>query len=286
MFGIAVGVMVRRTMELHDFCIDGKIFRQKRGGSIGLDLTGVVADIFMCGWDKMLFEKLAMNEIFAVLYKRYKDDVNFALQAEGEEAETEVGDERNKRVMEKVKEIANSVHRSIKVTVDCGYNYVDGRLPSLDLVVWNGRGNDGKRRIMHSHYIKKVSSRLVMEQRSAHGENTKRNVMVNELCRIMKNCSVYLPWDEVAAKVSYYVRRMSYCGYDDKFRYMVVRMAVSRHKKRLEKWKEGKGMFEDRRSEDERRETTARKKRDWYKSEGKYNSVTVSYTHLTLPTKA
>ena len=88
-----------------------------------------------------------------MLYKRYKDDVNFALQAEGEEAETEVGHERNKSVMEKVKEIANSVHRSIKVTVDCGYNYVDGRLPSLDLVVWNGRGNDGKRRIMHLSLI-------------------------------------------------------------------------------------------------------------------------------------
>ena len=61
MFSIAIGVMVRRTMELHDFCIDGKIFRQKRGGSIGLDITGVVADIFMCGWDKMLLEKLVMS---------------------------------------------------------------------------------------------------------------------------------------------------------------------------------------------------------------------------------
>ena len=77
----------------------------------------------------------------------------------------------------------------------------------------------------------------------------------------------------MAAKVSYYVRRMSYCGYEDKFRYMVVRMAVARHKKRLERWKEGKGMFDDRRSEDERRETSARKRRDWYKSDGKYDSV-------------
>ena len=48
MFCVAVGVMVKRTMELHDFCIDGKVFRQKGGGSIGLDLTGVVSDICMC----------------------------------------------------------------------------------------------------------------------------------------------------------------------------------------------------------------------------------------------
>ena len=52
--------------------------------------------------------------------------------------------------------------------------------------------------------------RLVMEKRSAHGGSTKRNVMVNELCRIMKNCSGYLEWKEVADKVSYFVRRMAY----------------------------------------------------------------------------
>ena len=57
------------------------------------------------------------------------------------------------------------------------------------------------RRILHSHYMKDVSSRLVMAERSAHGKNTKRNVMVNEICRIMKNCSIYLPKEEIA-KVS------------------------------------------------------------------------------------
>ena len=112
-----------------------------------------------------------------------------------------------------------------------------------------------------------------MEQRSAHGETTKRNVMVNELCRIMKNCSVYLPWGEVAKKVSYYVRRMNYCGYGEQFRFMVVKMAVSRHKRRIEKWKEGKGMFEDKRPDDERRAISAEKRRDWYKDDGKYDSV-------------
>ena len=178
LFCVAIGVMVRRTMELHDFSIDGKIFRQKRGGSIGLDLTGVVADIFMCAWDKMLLEKMAIEEIYALVYKRYRDDVNFVLQVEGEEEETEVGDDRSNRVMEKVKELADSVHESIKVTVDGGYNHADKRLPTLDVAVWVGIGEDGKRRILHSHYIKEVSSRLVMEQRSAHGETTKRNVMV------------------------------------------------------------------------------------------------------------
>ena len=120
--------------------------------------------------------------------------------------------------------------------------------------------------------MKDVASRLVMEMRSSHGESTKGNVMINELCRIMKNCSVYLDWSEVAKKVSYFVRRMSYCGYDEKFRYMVVKVAVGRHKKRLEKWEKGDGMFEDCREEVERADAVARK-RQWYRYDKKHESL-------------
>ena len=145
MFSVAIGIMVARTMELHDFMIDGRIFRQKKGGSIGLDLTGVVADIFMNGWDRLLLEKMTMNDINAIVYKRYKDDVNLVLDAEGEESETEVGVERNKRVMSKIEMLANEIHKSIKVKTDCGYNHPERqeRLPELDVEVWIGRGEDG-----------------------------------------------------------------------------------------------------------------------------------------------
>ena len=134
-----------------------------------MDLTGVVSDIFMCSWDKMLLEKMEESNIKAVVYKRYKDDVDFVLEVEGEEEETEVGGERSKRVMQKVKDLANTIHESIQVTVDCGYNYRDERLPILDVVVWVGAGEDGLVRILHCFYAKAVSSKLVMERRSAHG---------------------------------------------------------------------------------------------------------------------
>lgn len=274
MFSIAVGVMVRRTMELHDFCIDGRIFRQKKGGSIGLDLTGVVSDIFMCRWDRMLLERMATCELEAVVYKRYKDDINFVLEVGGAEAETEAGEGRSRRVMATMESLANETHSSLSVTVDCGYNHLNrqGRLPILDVEVWIGEGSSGSKKILHSHYMKDVSSRLVMEMRSAHGENTKRNVMMNELCRIMKNCSVYLEWSEVAKKVSYFVSRMAYCGYDERFRYDVVKLAVGRHKRRLERWEKGEGMFEDCPEEAERAGAAAIK-RQWYKNDKKHESV-------------
>ena len=39
--------MVSNSLICYDYVYDGNIIRQKGGGSIGLDLTGVVADIYI-----------------------------------------------------------------------------------------------------------------------------------------------------------------------------------------------------------------------------------------------
>ena len=59
MFCRAIRIMVAKTMSLHDYVFDGNIIRQKERGSIGVDLTGVVADIYMCHWDKLFLQKLS-----------------------------------------------------------------------------------------------------------------------------------------------------------------------------------------------------------------------------------
>lgn len=275
MFGIAIGVMVKKVMRLHDFVIDGQIHRQKEGGSIGLDLTGVVADIVMERWDKMLLRRLINADIEAVVYGRYKDDVNFVVEARGQEEGTECGEERDRRVMERIQVIADSVLECIKVEVDCGYNHPEkqGRVPVLDVEVWIGKGGDGRLKIMHSHYVKDVANRLVMLSRSAHGETTKRNVMVNEICRILKNCSLYLPWQDIAVKVSDFVRRMEASGYEAEFRYKVVRIAIRRYRRKLKKWHDGGEMYADDRTPKEIAADRGRKRENWYKGDGKYESV-------------
>ena len=75
MFCSAMQLMIVKTMSLHDFRFDGKVYRQKGGGSIGLDLTGVISDIYMCEWDKALIQGMESARLMQVLYKRYKDDV-------------------------------------------------------------------------------------------------------------------------------------------------------------------------------------------------------------------
>ena len=76
MFCIAVRGMIVKTMSLHDFQLDGKVYRQSSGGSIGLDLTGVVSDIYMCEWDRLLMSKMEEDDFLIRLYKRYNYNFN------------------------------------------------------------------------------------------------------------------------------------------------------------------------------------------------------------------
>ena len=275
MFCMAVEVMVKRTMSLHDFRHDDKIFRQCEGGAIGMDLTGVVSDIFMCYWDKRLLGSMTEEGLQAVVYKRFKDDVNVIIEedVEGPGRMREVGskEQREQRVMDEMKRLAEEIDESIKVEVDVGSNHRerDGRLPILDVEVWVGDSVTGGMKILHSHYMKDMASRCVMSFRSAHGENTRRNVMVNELCRIMKNCCVYGLWEELAGKVSYYMRRMEFSEYDEHFRFEVLKRALVRHDRRVERWKAGGSMFEVGVEEGRRK----RSKRDWFRVDRKYESV-------------
>ena len=130
--------------------------------------------------------------------------------------------------MAKVKEIADRVDESLKVTTDCKENYDSKKVPVLDLNVWIGRGVSGEVKVLHSHYMKPVASRATIHWRSSHSEEMKRNVAVNELMRINRNCSRDLPWEDVTEHMSYYIKRLQYSGYPEEFRQEVVNNALAR----------------------------------------------------------
>ena len=102
---------------------------------------------------------MAMEEMNAIVYGRYKDDVNFVLDVGGV-GETGAGEDMEQRIMERGKNLADSIHPSIQVEVDCGYNHAQrqGRLPVLDIEVWIGEAENGRLKTLHSHYMKDVSS--------------------------------------------------------------------------------------------------------------------------------
>ena len=97
----------------------------------------------------------------------------------------------------------------LTVSTDCCSNNDDRKTPILDLKVWVAKTTTGEWKILHSHYTKEVSSRQVMHSHSSHGERMKKNVMINEIDRIMRNSSPHLTWNEtIIPSVEYYIRRM------------------------------------------------------------------------------
>ena len=59
----------------------------------------------------------------------------------------------------------------------------------------------------------------------------KKNVMVNEVMRILRNCNEYCPWEVAASHISYFMKRLQFSGYDQAFRYEVVKIALKKHHK-------------------------------------------------------
>ena len=104
--------------------------------------------------------------------------------------------------------------------------------------------------------MKDVSSRHLLNYRSAHPETMKINVLVNEATRIMKNCSKYLPQEEVNKHLQYFVNRMQYSGYPQEYRYEVLLRAFNRDRERREQSEGDVGTRVTRR--------TRKKGRDWY----------------------
>ena len=70
MLGEATACAIRTVMQHHYFTIGGEIFRQKDGGSIGLDLTTEIASIYMSLWDEDFLRKCRNLGIKFDLYSR------------------------------------------------------------------------------------------------------------------------------------------------------------------------------------------------------------------------
>ena len=118
----------------------------------------------MVWWDQQLKRKLQDEGIKVRMYSRYVDDINIVCEAMDRKVE---GEETDKTAMRSIQKIANTIHKSIKVTIDYPSNHENRRMPVLDLEQWVEQidiDNDKKYQILHSHYMKKISSQKVISK--------------------------------------------------------------------------------------------------------------------------
>ena len=179
----AMRVVLLFIMQNHIYIFDDEIKLQSRGGPIGLQLTGVLAQLFMVWWDRQLERR--MGELG--LEKRHVDDVNvivtettpglrfngIRIVSSEDTIEEDRRVETDERAMRLLQAIANSIHSLVEMEIDCLSRHRDEKLPILDLKVWIEKiGQDQQRNrpgsvILHEFYSKEVASKSVVNARSA-----------------------------------------------------------------------------------------------------------------------
>ena len=243
MFVEAMRVVLKALLETHVYEFAGEMRRQTKGGPIGMELTGVVAQVFMVWWDKQFIQKLDQINIKLKLHERYVDDSNLATKQTEKGArydgtqiiiteETRNQDEGipdDERTMKFLQSVANSIHPSIRMTIDYPSKYEDKKCPMLDLKMWIEM-IEGTYYILYEHYEKEMATKAVIHASSAIPFKTKRTVLTQEMLRIMLHCSNDLTWQAVTIHLNNFVKKMQYSGYDQTFRYTVAKSAINAYK--------------------------------------------------------
>ena len=252
-----------------------------------MGLTGDVAQVLMCWWDERLIERLKEKGMDVMMYKRLVDDINMVLRRRwgGDDHGVEPLDMRN---MGFVQEVANEVLSSIQVTTDYPSKNINRKMPILDLSVWMETQFDQETHevnvnVLHEYYSKEVSSKAVIDARSAVPWKMKRTVLTQEVIRILRNCSRRLPWREVCKHVEGFSVRMQFSGYTETFRAQVVRSALCAYDKMIEKDERGEELIYKPREwrRVEREEGRRKKKSDWFKGAEKEKNESVIFVPST-----
>ena len=252
-----------------------------------MELTGVVAQVLMVWWDRQFKERLRQVNQQLNLHERYVDDSNVVTMAvergaryDGERLivseETFQQDEgipADKRTMLVLQEIASHIHPSIRLTIDYPSNNTDGKVPMLNVKMWIEDIN-ARRQIMYEHYEKPMSTKAVINARSALPMQTKRTVLSQEMLNILLHCSDQLPWESVCTHINKFMKKLQYSGYTQPFRYNVAKSALNAYEiikekkrlgirpvNRLKTWKRK-----------EREAEKVKRKKSWYK-DGGFDSV-------------
>ena len=264
----AINISIKTTMKNHVFQFNQKYYKQQNGGAIGVGVAGEVANLFMVYWERQLLERMVGSGMLQKLYSRYVDDIEVVVKSVKPGSETE-----EKETMEKIQQIANDIHPSIRVTIDYPSNHTDGRMPVLD-ITQRMEIIDGKPQIVHSHYMKPMSNRNLINSKSAQSDNSKLNILAADLLRVMRNVSNRNDESERKKWVQHFMNRMQFSGYNQSMRMKVYHKAKMMYQKRQREDEEGTKPFYRAKTwnRDQRNKQGLLKKKNWF-AKGGYETV-------------
>ena len=227
-----------------------EVKEQQEGLPIGLDLTRAVARLVLLDWDQQFLRLARANNITLHLYYRYMDDTANGAEAlrpgirwsEEEErmmlhphlVEEDLEVASDIRTAKEVAKMGSSISNMISLTWDCPSNNDNNRMALLNTEVWV---EDSK--VWYEHYRKPVANPLLMMQISAMPAKVKRTTLVQEVVTILRNIRPGLPREVTLKHLNNFCQRMKASGYNQHYRFQVVKSGMLGYDKMLEEERRG-----------------------------------------------
>ena len=242
---LKLGVM--EIMSNHVFEFGGSTFLQKDGGSIGLRMTGTIAQIVMDSWAKKMKISMESNGIKSYLFTKYVDDVNMYVETirkgsrwiggkngkveykvEWEEMDMSKSD--SKVTMEVIRDMGEGASSFMKLTYDIEDNHDDGRIPMLDVAIVR----TSKNVIRHEFYEKKVAPKRVVLAKSAMPQSTKIAALSQEVMRRLMNTGRKVDIEIRIEILNTFMKKLRRSGYCEKERKEILECGLRGYYKKVE----------------------------------------------------
>ena len=281
MFAEALSVAVKVAMESNVYMFDSQIRVQLDGGGIGVQLTGILAEIKMIKWCHKFSEKLKQLELENELLERFVDDVTICptvippgwkyIDGKMTFNETQVETDGDERTMEIVQTVANSIDELIKVTFDIPSKYKDKKIPILDVKA--GITEDGL--IEYKFYKKPIANKYVTDKKAAMSMTQKMHILTQQCFSRLHNTSKSVTTGEKADLLSDFMGELKISGYSECERKNILESAVNTHVKLMHK--EARGLRPYYRSKFDAKgvnKKSSQYKRNWFRgNDNMYKTV-------------
>ena len=130
----------------------------------------------------------------------------------------------DKRTMQVLKEIGNTIFKCVQFSIDCpSLHPSTGKVPILDLQVYVKEN-----KFLHEFYEKPVTSKFVIPYLSAHSKKMKMAVLVEEGLRRLRNASRGLEWEVSKQVMTTWSQKLRRSGYPSTVRHQVIKTAITK----------------------------------------------------------
>ena len=225
-------IATRTIFQNFSYKFAGKVYLQTDGGPIGARVTMCLARIVMHDWGEKYRAILTRASLRIALLSSYVDDVrqgttclrfgmrfdvvklefvwSMGAEEEDKNMRREIGESNNRRMSRICLPAINSINKDLEFTSEVPEDFEDGRLPTLDTNWWQLEDYT----ISHSYFEKAMRTPYVIMSKSAISDNSRYNILSNELVRRLSNMSLEgTTQDEKNEVVEHYIQQCKTSGY-------------------------------------------------------------------------